>query len=49
MELKAHECDELETVVAMTVKTSVLWNVTQCSLVEVFRRFRGIYCSHFQG
>jgi hypothetical protein len=25
---------------------SVLWDVASCSLVEIDRRFRGIYCLH---
>jgi hypothetical protein len=28
---------------------SVFWDVAPCSLVEVYRRFRGAYCFHHQG
>jgi hypothetical protein len=28
---------------------NVFWDVAPCSLVEVYRRFRGAYCLHHQG
>jgi hypothetical protein len=28
---------------------TVFWDVTPCSLVQVYRRFRGICCLHHQG
>jgi hypothetical protein len=28
---------------------TVCWDVAQCSVVEVYRRFRGAYCLHHQG
>jgi hypothetical protein len=28
---------------------AVFWFVAPCSLVEVYRRFRGVYCFHHQG
>jgi hypothetical protein len=28
---------------------AVFWVVAPCSLVEVYRRFRGAYCLHHQG
>jgi hypothetical protein len=28
---------------------SVFWDVASCSLVEVYRRFRGAFCLHHQG
>jgi hypothetical protein len=31
------------------MKMAVLWVVAPCSLVEVYRRFRGVYCLHHQG
>jgi hypothetical protein len=31
------------------MKMTVFWNVAQCSLVEIDRRFRGDYCLHHQG
>jgi hypothetical protein len=33
---------------AVSMKMAVLWVVEQCSLVEVYRRFRGVYCLHHQ-
>jgi hypothetical protein len=33
----------------MEDKITVLWDVAPCSLVEVYRRFRGAYCLHHQG
>jgi hypothetical protein len=37
---------ELLTAVAM--KSIILWDVTPCSLVEVYMHLRGIYCFHLQ-
>jgi hypothetical protein len=31
------------------VKITVFWDVAPCSLVEVYRRFRGTCCLHHQG
>jgi hypothetical protein len=31
------------------VKKTVFWDVELCSLVEVYRRFRGACCLHHQG
>jgi hypothetical protein len=31
------------------LKIRDFWNVAQCSLVGVGRRFRGAYCLHHQG
>jgi hypothetical protein len=31
------------------LKMTVYWDVASCSLVEMFRRFRGCYCLHHQG
>jgi hypothetical protein len=28
---------------------AVFWVVAPCSLVDVYRRFRGVYCLHHQG
>jgi hypothetical protein len=33
----------------LPVKMTVLWDIAPCSLVEVYRRFRGAYCLHHQG
>jgi hypothetical protein len=31
------------------MKMTVFWDVAPCSLVEIYRRFRGAYCLHHQG
>jgi hypothetical protein len=31
------------------MKMAVFWVVAPCGLVEVYRRFRGLYCLHHQG
>jgi hypothetical protein len=31
------------------MKFSVLWDIGPCSLVAVYRRFRGAYCIHHHG
>jgi hypothetical protein len=31
------------------MKMAVFWVVATCSLVEVYRRFRGAFCLHHQG
>jgi hypothetical protein len=28
---------------------TALWDIALCSLVEVYRRFRGTYCHQYQG
>jgi hypothetical protein len=38
-----------EVLKAASVKTAVFWIVEPCSLVEVYRRFRGACCLHHQG
>jgi hypothetical protein len=35
-------------VLVVTAKGCVFWNVTPCSVVEVYRRFRGTYYLHGQ-
>jgi hypothetical protein len=32
----------------LNMKMTVFWDVAQCSLVEVYRRFRGACCLHHQ-
>jgi hypothetical protein len=27
----------------------IFWEVAPCSMVEVYRRFRGVYCLHHHG
>jgi hypothetical protein len=31
------------------MKMAVFWVAAPCSLVEVYRRFKGAYCLHHQG
>jgi hypothetical protein len=31
------------------MKMTVFWDAAPCSLVEIFRRFRGTYCLKHQG
>jgi hypothetical protein len=31
------------------MKTTAFWDIELHSLIEVDRRFRGAYCSHFEG
>jgi hypothetical protein len=31
------------------MKMAVSWDVALCSLVEVYRGFRGVHCLHYQG
>jgi hypothetical protein len=38
-----------EVLTAMSTKIAVFWVVAPCSLVEVYRRFRGPCCLHHQG
>jgi hypothetical protein len=38
-----------EVVTAVSTKMTVFWVVAPCSLVEVYRRFRGPCCLHHQG
>jgi hypothetical protein len=33
---------------AAIMKFRVLWDVAPCSHIEVDRRFRGVYCLHYQ-
>jgi hypothetical protein len=34
---------------AVTMKNIIFWDVTLCSLIEVYWCFRGMYCLHLQG
>jgi hypothetical protein len=38
-----------EVLTAASMKMSIFWVVALCSLVEVYRRFRGISCLHNKG
>jgi hypothetical protein len=40
------KAEELEDNIEM--KTAVFWAVAPCSLVEIYRRFRGAFCLHHQ-
>jgi hypothetical protein len=37
-----------QVLTAASMKMTVFWHVA-CSLVEVYRRFRGAFCLHYQG
>jgi hypothetical protein len=37
-----------QVLTAASMKMAVFWVVTLCSLVEVYRHFRGAYCLHHQ-
>jgi hypothetical protein len=34
---------------AASMKMTVFWGVLQCSLADVYRRFKGACCLHYQG
>jgi hypothetical protein len=34
----------LQVLKAANLKMTAFWDIEQCSLVEVYRRFRGAYC-----
>jgi hypothetical protein len=38
-----------EVLTAVSTKMAVFWVVAPCSLVEVYKRFRGPCCLHHQG
>jgi hypothetical protein len=38
-----------QVITAASMMIAVFWVVAPCSLVEVYRRFRGILCLHHQG
>jgi hypothetical protein len=38
-----------QVLTAADMKMAVFWVVAPCSLVEVYRRFRGACCRHHQG
>jgi hypothetical protein len=38
-----------EVLTAVTVKNIVFWDIMLCTLVEVYRRFRGMYCLQVHG
>jgi hypothetical protein len=37
-----------EVLTAARMKMTVFWDVAPCSLIEVYRRFRGACCLHHQ-
>jgi hypothetical protein len=37
-----------EVLMAVTVRSCILWDMMQCSLVEIFQRFGAICCLHLQ-
>jgi hypothetical protein len=40
---------KFQVLTAAIMRMTVFWDVAQCSLVEVYRRFRGTCCLHHQG
>jgi hypothetical protein len=38
-----------QVLTAASMKMTVFWDIAPCSLVEVYRRFRGACCLHHQG
>jgi hypothetical protein len=40
---------ESEVLTAASMKMAVFWVVVLCSLAEVYKRFRGTCCLHYQG
>jgi hypothetical protein len=38
-----------EVLTAVVMKSTAFWDITQCSLLKVNRRFGGTYCLHLQG
>jgi hypothetical protein len=39
----------LQVLIAVSMKMAVLWVVASCRLVEVYQRFRDLYCLHRHG
>jgi hypothetical protein len=39
----------IQVLTVASVKMTALWDIASCSLVEVYRRFRGAYCLHYHG
>jgi hypothetical protein len=37
-----------EVFTAASMKLTIFWDVAPCILVEVYRRFTGVYCLHHQ-
>lgn len=40
---------ECEVLTSKSMKTTLFWNVASCSLLDIDRHFRGVYCRHHQG
>jgi hypothetical protein len=38
-----------QVLTAANMKKKAVWDIASCSLVEVYRRFRGAYCLHHLG
>jgi hypothetical protein len=38
-----------QVLMAAGMKVTAFWDIAPCSLIEVERRFRGVYCLHHQG
>jgi hypothetical protein len=49
VELKTRELVGFEVLTAVSMKMAIFWVVAPCSLVEVYKLFRGPCCLHHQG
>jgi hypothetical protein len=47
--MQPHQFIERPTISNRQTNTTIFLDVTECILVEVYRRFRGIHCLHHQG
>jgi hypothetical protein len=39
----------LQVLTAASMKMPIFWDTETCSLVEIYRSFRSVYCLHYQG
>jgi hypothetical protein len=46
---KHFHCLGYEVLTAVVMKSTIFWEVTWCSLLEIIRRFGGTYRLHLQG
>jgi hypothetical protein len=38
-----------QVLAAANIQMTVFWDIASCGVIEVDRRFRGVYCLHHQG
>jgi hypothetical protein len=48
MEFNAHYCVTFEVLTAVVMKSSIFWDITPCSLLEINRGFGGKFASIFR-